>query len=240
MKVVICENEKRCSELIEKWIKEYSIKESIHIMVDIFYSAERLIEKMEEGYYFDMIFLNTVLPNKNGIELGKRINERYGERTVSIIFFSSGKEHCVDLFELEPQNFHVKPLQKEMVQRDLYKYVKKSKNNKAVLKYREGGITKGIYLGDIIYIEAKRNGVTVYTTEEGAIGLKESITNIEKKYKENYFIRCHKSFVVNAKYIKKITNQKINVLNNYEIAIGRKYLESVKKLLKRYETEKFY
>lgn len=74
---------------------------------------------MKTGYFFDMIFLDIELPKKTGIDLGKIIVEKYDERLVSIVFISGKNIYCEKLFDLEPQNFHLKPIEKEMVFNDL-------------------------------------------------------------------------------------------------------------------------
>ena len=89
MHIVVCDDDKGCCTKIEKWVKEYKTIESVDITVDVFYSAETLIEKMKTGYFFDMIFLDIELPKKTGIDLGKIIVEKYDERLVKIFIAKS-------------------------------------------------------------------------------------------------------------------------------------------------------
>ena len=51
MHIVVCDDDKGCCTKIEKWVKEYKTIESVDITVDVFYSAETLIEKMKTGYF---------------------------------------------------------------------------------------------------------------------------------------------------------------------------------------------
>ena len=55
MHIVVCDDDKGCCTKIEKWVKEYKTIESVDITVDVFYSAETLIEKMKMmGVFEDM------------------------------------------------------------------------------------------------------------------------------------------------------------------------------------------
>lgn len=239
MHIVVCDDDKDCCTKIEKWVKEYKTIESVDITVDVFYSAETLIEKMKTGYFFDMIFLDIELPKKTGIDLGKIIVEKYDERLVSIIFISGKNIYCEKLFDLEPQNFHLKPIEKEMVFNDLKKYVDRNRNNRAILKYNENGVKKGIYIGDIIYIEAREKNLDVYTNDGKMTQIRGSIKNIEDEFGKYYIVKCHKSYAVNAKYIERYVNKNLILSNGKTIAVGRKYVQKIKEIWSKYEEDSF-
>ena len=65
MHIVVCDDDKGCCTKIEKWVKEYKTIESVDITVDVFYSAETLIEKMKTGYFFDMYISRYRITEKN-------------------------------------------------------------------------------------------------------------------------------------------------------------------------------
>lgn len=239
MHVVVCDDDKGCCAKIEKWLKEYRTVESIDITIDVFFRAETLLEKMATGYFFDMIFLDIELPEKTGIDLGKMIVEKYEERIVSIVFISGKNVYCEKLFDLEPQNFHLKPLKKEMILNDIKKYICRNRSNKAVLKYTEAGVTKGIYIGDIIYIEAREKNIDVYTSDGKVKQIRESIKNIEDNFAKYYIVKCHKSYAVNAKYIERYTNKSLLLANGKMITVGRKYAQNVKEVWSKYEEDSF-
>lgn len=126
-----------------------------------------------------------------------------------------------------------------MVFKDLKKYVDRNRNNRAILKYNENGVKKGIYIGDIIYIEAREKNLDVYTNDGKMTQIRGSIKNIEDEFGMYYIVKCHKSYAVNAKYIERYVNKNLILSNGKTIAVGRKYVQKIKEIWSKYEEDSF-
>lgn len=81
---------------------------------------------------------------------------------------------------------------------------------------------------EILYIESDGNYCT-YITSAKPIVVRKSLTQILHELPDN-FIQCHKSFVVNANLIDKLTYDKLQI-EGFSIPIGRKYRNEVKDTL---------
>lgn len=237
MNIVICDSNKTYCAMLEKWIHRFRVKECVNIIVEVFYDENVLIKKIEDDYFFDMIFLNIGLSQKTGLELGYVIRKKFADKEISIVLISEDKTYDDGIFDLEPQNFHRKPLNESRIISDIKKCLQRNKNSRGIFKYKEEGVPKGISIGEIAYIEAKEKGLEIAKSNGSKIFVKESIINIEGKFEKYYLFRCHKSFMVNAKYIKKYHGQSFFMKDGVEIAIGRKYVSDVKRLLHKYGEE---
>ncbi|MEQ8303513.1 MAG: LytTR family DNA-binding domain-containing protein [Cyclobacteriaceae bacterium] len=94
-----------------------------------------------------------------------------------------------------------------------------SHQNKKIL-IRDGN--KKIYLQseEIYYLESNGNYVN-YFTKDGTILERVNLSHVEKTLPE-YFIRCHRSFIVNGNHITQITGNSI-CLKDLTVPIGRTY-----------------
>lgn len=78
---------------------------------------------------------------------------------------------------------------------------------------------------NILYCEALGNYTKIVTKGE-VVEAYISLSKIESQLTESYFIRCHRSFIVNTKYITTIENHRLH-LGKYEIPIGSNYREKL-------------
>ena len=82
-----------------------------------------------------------------------------------------------------------------------------------------------LVLNHICYIESERNYVTI-VTENKKLSFIDSLKNWVEKLPEHQFIQVHKSFIVNAKMVDKISGNTL-FINSNKIPIGRTYKQEL-------------
>ena len=82
-------------------------------------------QALQERHY-DLIFLDIVMKDRSGIELGRFIREELGSDTSMIVYMSAyGDEYALDLFKFQPFHFLKKPIRPEDFQNIVYKACEK-------------------------------------------------------------------------------------------------------------------
>ena len=81
MNIAICDDDKGVCSQLEGWIEQYNYENATRLYVDVYHSVETLQQQLQTGQWYDMLFLDIELPQKNGIELGQMIR-RSEERRV--------------------------------------------------------------------------------------------------------------------------------------------------------------
>lgn len=76
-RIAICDDEPIICSQIERIILDYGRKISHNIDVDVYFSDEELYRFLEDGIYYDMIFLDIELKKLNGIGVGKKFAMTY-------------------------------------------------------------------------------------------------------------------------------------------------------------------
>lgn len=229
MRIVICDDDDGCCSQIEKWILEYKKQKNINIEVEIYNSAETLIKHIQNGYVFDVIYLDIELPKKNGVELGYIIRERLDATVISIIFISGKAQYCIELFELEPMNFHQKPLLKEWIWKDLDKTIKRRGQNAKTIAYKDKGLQRSILVKDVVSIVSDGNMLDITLSNGEMVTLRGSLSSMSDSYEMECLVRCHKSYMVNLNYVSEYQKGCFFLNNGKKIPIGKKYLEMTKK-----------
>ncbi len=89
----------------------------------------------------------------------------------------------------------------------------------------------GVYIRDIIYIESDRHYVKYHIKEKAVpIRMRIGINECEGKYREYDFVRIHKRYLLNIRYISQFDNRMDEVfigLLNVKLPMSKNYKKDV-------------
>lgn len=186
----------------------------------------------------DVVFLDINLPDISGLDFIKTI-----KNPPAIIMTTAYPDYAANSFELDTiVDYLVKPFSFDR----FLKAINKAKDrietkNIPIAIGTEENIEESIFLNvdktlhkinlnTIIYIESDRNYITV-VTETQKLSYIDSLKNWTNKLPKNQFFQVHKSFIINRKFVDKISGN-ILFLKEYRIPIGRTYKQDLLKQLK--------
>lgn len=217
--VAIVDDESIQVDLLQQYVESYGANKNYKIIIEKFYSAESFDFKWSMDKKYDVILLDIQMPGLNGIELAKNIRKK--DSTVSIIFITAITDYIGDGYDVSAVNYLIKPIKKEKLFECLDKALFNSlKESKSMLIDVNGEIQK-IYEKDIMYIEAFAHEVEV-TTIRGKLLIKKSIGQIEKELCEDDFIKCHRSYIAGLRFVKRISNNELELDNGKVIPVSRR------------------
>ena len=165
IKIAICDDINEMCVCIENKVDGILKNKSIGYEIDIFNSGEELCRKLDEIRY-DLIFLDIEFPKMDGIEIGKYIRKIKKDNITQIVYVSGRKEYAMELFQVRPIDFIVKPLEDKQLERaiDIYIYIMGGMKN--FFEYRKSYSHKKVELYKIMYFIRDNRKVTVVTSEE--------------------------------------------------------------------------
>ena len=214
--IAICDDEKGICAELEIIIIDILNKMNIMYEIDVYYSGEDLYKKMESGAQYNLIFLDIEFAQSsiNGVEIGKLIREAHNNNMVSIIFISWEMKYAMQLFDIRPINFLLKPLEYVKIEKDLNTYLKLIGFWTGDFTYKIGHDTYKVHLRDIVYLESDKRKITLHLsngkTEEFYGSLKEVYQTQLQKFD---FLFIHASFIVNYDYISAIKYNELILTN---------------------------
>lgn len=218
MKAAICDDEKIQIECTVTFLEEYIHDRRISIDYEYFESYTQLKDRISE---FDLFILDYQVPEINGIEFAEMLRSSYGEEK-AVIFLTSFPEIVYESFKVRPHRFLIKPIDKEKFYEALDSYFKTNHISKRIF-IKTLGDTQVVNLDDVYYIEASRKDVCINKENEQIVYHK-SITDMEAQLASFGFFRCHRSFLVNLKKIKKFDSKTVWLTNGAELPMGAKKL----------------
>nr|WP_276205016.1 LytTR family DNA-binding domain-containing protein [Flavivirga aquatica] len=188
--------------------------------------------------HVDLLFLDIQMPTLTGIDFLKSLSN-----PPKVILTTAYREYALESYELEVLDYLLKPIPFDRFFKAIDKYFKsvstlnsqssRIESTEDIPNYLQVNMNKKHYrvlFNDIIYAESLKDYVRIHTYEE-TITTKEKISVFENMLPP-FFIRTHRSYIVNSKKITAFTNQDVE-LDDIEIPIGISYKQRVFELLKK-------
>ena len=192
------------------------------------FSSPAALEKEMEARAFDLIFLDIEMPEEDGIRFGERLARL--ERTPDIIFVSSREDRVFDAFKIHPFGFVRKSLFLQDIGGVIADYVKARQDEGArnfVVQTPTGTVT--IPVESIRYFEGARKNQLVYTThsrEPVIINL--TMKQLEDEFAQRSFLRVHTGYLVNYRFIRRMTATDVILTDGTELPISRRKAGQIK------------
>ena len=214
--IAICDDEKRIGTELESALLNMLGKINIKCDIDVYFTGEELCVKMEEGTHYDLIFLDIEFAKNaiNGVEVGRLIREAHKNNMVSIIYISWEMKYSMQLFDIRPFNFLIKPLDYAKVENAVKTYLSISGHWQEFFTYKTGHNTHKVQIKDIVYLQSEKRKLILHLSngrkEEFYGALKDVFSEQLQKFD---FLLIHASYAVNYDYIAAVKYSEVVLIN---------------------------
>lgn len=230
MHIAICDDDEKFADELRTLAENGFAALNIHAHFSI-YSDSRLF--IRENPECDAVFLDIDMPGINGFEIAETIN-RGGE--CFIVFVTSYDELVYSSIRFQPFRF----IRKSHLKSELPEVL--GALNNAILKrmagkrFRLRTKTTDIFLnvGEIKYLESLGHWIRVYLQNGEMLECYGSLSDMEERLFELDFVRTHKSYLVNCRYVYSIERGRVILEDKTEIPLSRYKSDSVKRKVKNY------
>lgn len=227
LSIAVCDDEiLECCNIAGK-IKEILKEMKTPCMIRQFCSGQELIRSSDS---FDIIFLDIIMRDLDGMRTAQIFREKAFDKL--LIFMSSSREYVFEAYDVEAFQYLLKPIDekklKKVLQRAVLKIENRSQEFIIVSKERQ---KKKLFLDDIYYFEIKGRRMEVHGAD-GVFTYYEKIGVLEHNLQGKGFFRCHKSYLINLRYVDVYNRQEAILDNGERIVIAkRRYEEFCKEIL---------
>lgn len=198
MKILICDDDLDFSKKLKSFLSE-NLPQNTHLYTC--QNREQLMKLLSEKDQFDLLFMDICLKHDNGIQLSKFILEQFP--WLSVIFITGYPDLFYEkiFLNIRPYGFLKKPVNKDLLLALTRQVIQERRQNSEswiYLKTRNG--MRKVHITEIHYIESHKHLLIFHNHNEilesyGRLGdLSDMLPD--------YFFHCHKSFLVNAHYIR--------------------------------------
>lgn len=231
--IAICDDEVNFSSQLEKMITEYYFNS---VEIDIFEDGESLVKAIKSEYKYDLIFLDIEMNGINGVETGLKIRNDLGNEMTQIVYVSSKENYYKLLFDVRPNNFLLKPIEKEKVIKEIEKAIQLSDMYNKSFVYKKSFTSYKVAVKDILYFESNDKKISMILSN-GQDEFYGRLDEIGKKIRGTNFVQVHKSYLVNMDHVILFQYEKLKMSNGEYIAISQSRRKEVREVQLRYMRE---
>ena len=233
IKIAVCDDEHEQAEYMKMLASKWANENNIETTIDMFESAENFKSAWNESQKFDILLLDIEMGGQSGVELAK--NLRKTDEKLVIIFITGFADYISEGYDVSALHYLIKPINTEKLYAVLDKALKGlTKNSNAVFLPADDGDIKVLF-DELIYIESFDHFLEITTIRE-KLTVKMPLYELEHRLGKN-FIRCHRCYIVNLKYVKKITRAEITLDSNEKIPLSRRLYTDVNRAMIKHFTE---
>lgn len=231
VRCIVVDDEPLAIELLEGHIQQFA-------QLELVATCWNAIDAFEivKNTTVDVIFLDIQMPGLSGIQFVKSL-----QNPPAIIFTTAYREYAVESYELDVIDYLLKPITMDRFFKSITKYFDKVGN--PIIQKETSLATKiedehmyvntnrkyvKIVFKEVLYVESIKDYVRIHLEKE-SISTKDKISVFEQKV-PSYFMRTHRSYMVNTHKITSYTMQDIEI-GEIEIPIGISYKKEVIKML---------
>lgn len=232
-RIAICDDELHVCSQLENILGALSKGLPKRIEVDVFYTGESLMQYLSHGEGYDLIFLDIELKLLNGVEVGKKIREELKDEITQIVYISGKDSYAMELFEVRPLNFLIKPLERDRIEAVVRKAIELTDRVKHFFEYKSGRSIAKAFIKDILYFESKGKKVRMVLVD-GAHEFYSKLSEIEQQLDNQDFILIHKSYLANSFHIIEYQYESVKMSDHTILPISQQHRRTVReKLLQR-------
>ncbi len=231
MNIVICDDSKSdalaAKEVIKQALNELHIKTEFDYYSNATDIERKLIIKKEP---LDILILDIDMPEISGLELAEKL--RAENLNLIIIFLSAHEEFVYKAIEFQPFRYIRKiklELEMPVAIRSAIRVLKANSDKQIALHTDDGEIR--VMITDIMYFETEKRKAAIHLKNGSKLFVNKTISQIQELISRESFIMIHRSCVVNADYVKKISNSIIMLDNKEKLLVSRTRYKSVKQQL---------
>lgn len=217
LNVILCDDEQAVLDQIKTYLEKMPAF-SGGVRVSCCSCAEELLcsRELEKA---DLLILDICMGELSGLDAAKQIRQK--NQSLCLIFLTTMVQYALDSYEVHPWFFLPKPVSFERFSAcvtDATNQIYRQKGKWIVLK--DGVDMDYLNCRDILYFD-----VLDHTTQVVMADYKKNyytrLNTVEQQLTEQDFFRCHKSYLVNLRHIRRVLRDQLIMSNGETVPLSK-------------------
>lgn len=204
LKIAICDDEKYYRDGIYKFLTEYVTARNLQCIIDRFKSGKAFLAQCDNAVKYDIVFMDINMEEMDGIETAKQIRSFHAH--TYIVLVTAFIDYVLEGYKVDAVRYIMKDNLEASVPECMDTILEKMQLQQCTFTFLQG--EKTLYTDNLIYMESRKHKVIFFYMESSIVTyeLYDTLNHVAEQLSEYGFLRIHKSYLVNMKHIKKISN----------------------------------
>ena len=176
MDIAVCDDNLSDREIIRQQLSIYFSDRFIEYNIDSYENGVNLIYSIEDGEYYDIIFLDMYMDKLNGIQVAEKLrNMNYKGK---IIFLTTTSKYAVKSYDVEASGYLVKPHDIDKISMVLDRVLSNYENMHTYQIKKRNSVIQVLY-SEIEYIESSNSKCILHRTDGNEYTIYKKLNDIE-------------------------------------------------------------
>jgi DNA-binding LytR/AlgR family response regulator len=198
---------------------------NITFIIETFSSARELLDNYSRNY--SICFLDICLNKENGISAGIKIKKDFPDTI--LVFVTSFIDFSLEGYKANAFRYILKNSLDNLLPECIKDIIDKLREDAAIIDVNSYGNSISVRANTIVYIESYRHTQTIHLSDKNEIKCSMTLANLQEQTKPLSFIKPHKSYLVNVKYIDCVRKYEILLKTGATIPIALNKYNAFKK-----------
>lgn len=216
-RIAICDDEQSQLQNLTKKLSLYAEARHVSFRIDTYLSAEAFLFAFDGNRNVDLLLLDIEMAEMNGIELAKKV--RAENETIQICFITGYPDFMSQGYDVEALHYLIKPVSTDKLFEVCDRFMKAMETQPRFFLFSVGKEVVRLYEKELYYGEAQGHYVVLHT-KQGELKLRMTMPELEKQLGEGFF-RASRSFVVNLRYVTRITKTDFVLEKGTAVPLGK-------------------
>lgn len=198
--IAVCEDDKVDRDLLRLYLEQAAARLGVEYTADFFAAGPPLLERLACGTRYDLIILDIIMADMNGMEVARRARKIMPEAFIG--FMTCSADYALDAFELDALHYIQKPITGHKVHTLLGRFLDRAGRPVKTLTLDLPRGPVAIPMDTILKVESYKKGVEIYLRNETVPRWYHcSFMSVEEQLDKECFIRISRGLMVNMDYI---------------------------------------
>ena len=221
--IAICDDQEYFRDQICELLDCYDWGCTTRLSTDTYANGEDLIDEIQAGKHYDIVFLDVLLKKSMGFDVGIMLKALLPD--ILLVYITSYTKYSVNILKAEPFYFIEKPVCSHMLYHVLERCIERIRflRRDYIYSCAINGAEHKIDLLNVLYFESSLRVVKLHTYSD-VMQFYGKLDKVEKDISIicNFFLRPNKSYLINSHYIDSICRKHV-VIKGLEISITDNY-----------------
>lgn len=233
--IAVCDDDRADAERMEAVLTEYLGDAGVSCSVRTFQSGKALEYEVEDGQFFDLLFLDIELGEEDGFLLAARLQSSLP--AALLIFVSSYEKYVYDSFKLQPFRFLPKRCFTEMISETLSAAAAelKRREDRFLLAENGQGVEK-IPLEAIAYVWQQGKYACIVKTDGSQSKVRRTLKSLSEELPKEQFIQIDRGYLCNVTKVTQLKNGKLTLTTGEELYASSARMRELKDKVMEYWT----
>ncbi|MDD3744919.1 MAG: LytTR family DNA-binding domain-containing protein [Anaerostipes sp.] len=234
-KIAICDDDLMVCKQLEDMLHMFEKKTGMKFDIRVFDCGEKLQKDFHESDHVDILFLDICMEGINGIDVGRFIRNTIKKEEIKIVYISTEASYAMNLFEVRPFQFLIKPLEEEKVFSILQEAITiMERNQKRIFRFRQREHIQ-IPECDILYFEKYYKVIKIVLAHGQSEQIHSTLKSVFEQVSKDTFFYSHQSFLVNYNQVQRFMYDHLIMKNGDKVPISQPKRKEIREMQMKME-----